>query len=539
VSDLVLLSSLESGRISEDLAPLVRSLAARESAPSSALGAAAKHAKFSALLVQLSTYCGSYNAGGTGPARKFGKGGTHRYDLSSTIEQLESLQGEVGGSTGSGLLYRVEPPASSFATSTDDLQVRVFALYEKLSLIIWTTPSNFFLLQIVVVVDPLTPAGQRAAALIPLLSEQLQYSLTVLFMPRLDISDFPLQNFYRYVTAHSGGSGEEESVQGANSGAVSGSAAARFTSLPHQHTLTVRMDTPEPWNVQSSVAQQDIDNLRCSASLCGDPASTRGKDSTSVTYALKNVLVAGQCFEGTGAASSGRYNTPPNGLQLTLSAAKEGRSASSPSSSQTSYADTLVMQNLGYFQLQANPGLFVLNTAQGRATELYLLQPDQTGVDASGAKYVAVRTFEDVIHRLLVSKRPGKEHLSLLGEDDEDEADRAGAGAAFPSRSGGRGSNKQSPAHGKKDGGGDKSKGKDGLLSSLSKSLFGGGAGDGSSSDSAALEAVPSVASGKAMEAEDDRIHVFSLATGHMYERLVRICLIIFFINLVRSQNSN
>lgn len=125
----MLLSSLESGRITEDLAPLLRSLAAREPAPSSALGAADKQAKFSALLVQLSAYCGSYNAGGTGPARKIGKGGTHRYDLSSTIEQLDGLQSEVGGSSGSGLLYRVEPPASSFATSTDDLQVRFMALY--------------------------------------------------------------------------------------------------------------------------------------------------------------------------------------------------------------------------------------------------------------------------------------------------------------------------------------------------------------------------------------------------------------------------
>ena len=123
-SDLVLLSSLESGRITEDLSPPVRSLAAREPAPSSALGAADKHRKYSALLVQLSAYCGSYNAGGTGPARKFGKGGAHRYDLTATIEQLDNLQSEVGESSGSGLLYRVEPPASSFTTSTDDLQVR-------------------------------------------------------------------------------------------------------------------------------------------------------------------------------------------------------------------------------------------------------------------------------------------------------------------------------------------------------------------------------------------------------------------------------
>lgn len=49
--------------------------------------------------------------------------------------------------------------------------------------------------------DPLSLAGQRAAALIPLLTEQLQYRVTVLLVPRLEMADFPLQNFYRYVTA--------------------------------------------------------------------------------------------------------------------------------------------------------------------------------------------------------------------------------------------------------------------------------------------------------------------------------------------------
>jgi hypothetical protein len=53
----------------------------------------------------------------------------------------------------------------------------------------------------VITVDPLSIAGQRAAALIPLLSEQLQYPLTVLLVPRLEMTDFPLQNFYRYVSA--------------------------------------------------------------------------------------------------------------------------------------------------------------------------------------------------------------------------------------------------------------------------------------------------------------------------------------------------
>lgn len=82
--------------------------------------------------------------------------------------------------------------------------------------------------------------------------------------------------------------------------------------------LTVRLDVPEPWNVQTASAIQDTDNLRCSPGHCGDPHSIR-PEHTVVTYALKNLLVAGQCFEGaTAAIAMSRYAVPPNGLQLTL-----------------------------------------------------------------------------------------------------------------------------------------------------------------------------------------------------------------------------
>jgi hypothetical protein len=61
----------------------------------------------------------------------------------------------------------------------------------------------------------------------------------------------------------------------------------------------------------------------------------------------------------------------------------------------------------------------VLSTGQqGRASELYALHSEQPGVH-HGVMHVAVRTFEDVVHRLLVHKREGMEHVSLLGDDAE------------------------------------------------------------------------------------------------------------------------
>lgn len=83
------------------------------------------------------------------------------------------------------------------------------------------------------------------------------------------------------------------------------------------------------------------------------------------------------------------------------------------------------MQNLGYFQLQAHPALFALSTAEGRASDLYALHAGQSNV-RDGVMHVPVRSFEDVVHRLLVHKRPGMEDVSLLGDDTDTEETDAG-----------------------------------------------------------------------------------------------------------------
>ncbi len=84
-------------------------------------------------------------------------------------------------------------------------------------------------------------AGQRAAGVVRFLRDTLGLSVTVVLTPRSDVTEFPLQNFYRF----------NSWVQSSSAGG-----GVLFSSLPRQHTLTVRLDTPEPWNVQSARAVQ-------------------------------------------------------------------------------------------------------------------------------------------------------------------------------------------------------------------------------------------------------------------------------------------
>ena len=68
--------------------------------------------------------------------------------------------------------------------------------------------------------------------------------------------------------------------------------------------MRCQVDVPEPWIVQATVANYDLDNIRM------DELAASGR-SVHVEYTLKRVLVAGQCEEENNPK-------PPNGLQLIL-----------------------------------------------------------------------------------------------------------------------------------------------------------------------------------------------------------------------------
>jgi len=169
----------------------------------------------------------------------------------------------------------------------------------------------------------------------------------------------------------------------------------------------------------------DLDNIRL-RDLSGSIYSE---------FELANLLVEGHCLE----LKSG---SPPRGVQFTLRTNSEGKRE----------AETIVMANLGYFQLKAQPGVWQLELRDGPSKEIFALEPQNT-------KPIVVQSFQSVVVKIKVKRNPGKETASLLDSEEE---------------SGGSWFN------------------------------FGN----------------------KKLEGEDDTINVFSLATGHLYERLLKIMML-------------
>lgn len=98
-----------------------------------------------------------------------------------------------------------------------------------------------------------------------------------------------------------------------------------------------------------------------------------------------------RCYDVTSGTPS-----PPQGLQLVLRASSSSLPSSHQSSSPTRenpaaaaapvvVADTVVMENLGYFQLQAGPGLWELALAKGRASDVYEIIGDSSSSGGGGA----------------------------------------------------------------------------------------------------------------------------------------------------------
>ncbi len=285
--------------------------------------------------------------------------------------------------------------------------------------------------QVRVIVNPASEAAQRVSPVLNLLSSTFKGHVAVMttLNPRLQVDELPLKRYYRLTTV------ENE---------------ATFDTLPRRSVLTVKIETPMPWIVQASNSDLDLDNLKLEG-LSSD---------VDVTFELKRLLVAGHCVDETN-------RRPPNGLQLQLS--------SSFIDSNQVFTDTLVMRNLGYFQMQAKPGLWNLNIATGRGTELFTMH-DENDKQVPYIQ-IAVRDFSGGDGasgsgdgtNLRVRRRPGMETESLLAED-EDENDRKS--------------------------------------SNWISNMF-------------------SSSSGKEQdENSEDVVHVFSLATGHLYERLMRIMML-------------
>jgi UDP-glucose:glycoprotein glucosyltransferase len=337
----------------------------------------------------------------------------------------------------SDLMMRV---ASLLRSLPDQRRVKIPRVAQEHSVVHFSTcEGSEVCIKVESYLNPLSSEAQIIAPLLQVFSRVLPLNILIAFNPQERLSEMPVTNFYRYVL--------ESELQFTPDGKLEPGPMAVFANLPEEPLFTVSPDVPHAWLVEPVTALHDLDNIN----LASVEHGVHGD------YELEHVLVEGHC-------SDSKSSSPTPGLQFILGTRE-----------QPEVFDTIVMANLGYYQLKASPGVWEMQLRYGRSAQIYHIT-SHTGVSDPTSDQRILVTVDSLLGKFVVvhvSKKPGMEEENLLVDEQD----------------------KKEEANSEEEGGG------------LWASLFG-------------QEDPPST---PYKMADNETIHIFSLASGHLYERFLRI----------------
>ncbi|KAK3622137.1 killer toxin resistant protein [Elasticomyces elasticus] len=237
--------------------------------------------------------------------------------------------------------------------------------------------------QIFSAMDPASEVAQRWLPIIKALSELDGVATTLFLNPKERLDELPVKRFYRHVLDSKPSFDSDGSLR---------PLSAHFSGLPAEALLNIGMDLPPSWLVAPKDSVHDLDNIKLSAVRTGA--------DVEATYELEHILIEGHSRDVT-------LGPPPRGAQLVLG------TESNPHA-----ADTIIMANLGYFQFKANPGIYNLALQQGRSDKIF-------HIDSAGTKGYAPQPGDEVTETALMSfkgttlfprlsRRPGMEEEDVL-----------------------------------------------------------------------------------------------------------------------------
>ncbi|GAM18715.1 hypothetical protein SAMD00019534_018900 [Acytostelium subglobosum LB1] len=241
--------------------------------------------------------------------------------------------------------------------------------------------------------------------------------------------------------------------------------AGTLVNLPDKKVLTLAIDVPSSWIVKPIIAKYDLDNIRL---------KDLGQEQVMrAVYELEHLLVQGHAVDVKDKSSL-------SGMELKLVPSKKQQQVETPE------IDTIIMGSIGYFQLQGNPGVWYLET-MGRGNQIMDILDMVTLKDKADhvipRRLIIADSFKGSPIYLGVQHKPGKQHEPILPPVSNDDTGAVAEQQEEEST---------------------------GFLSSL----WGGGA----------KKKQPQVKASN--NGTLDTIHVFSVASGHLYERFLKIMML-------------
>jgi UDP-glucose:glycoprotein glucosyltransferase len=253
-----------------------------------------------------------------------------------------------------------------------------------------------------------------------------------------------------------------------NSDGSVGSLKAHFSGIPKEALLNLGMDVPPSWLVAPEESIHDLDNVKLSTI----PAGT----NIDAVYRLESILIEGHSRDTTNGGQ------PPRGAEVVLSTEKDPH-----------FADTIIMANLGYFQFKANPGFYNIQLKSGRSQEIFSL--DSAGpiswapVPGDETTEIALMSFQGATIFPRLSRKPGQEDADVLAPEESLASEMASKGAKKVNK-------------------------------------FLGKMGLNFNSEKVLQKGADLFASSKPKKGTQADINIFSVASGHLYERMLNIMMV-------------
>lgn len=313
-------------------------------------------------------------------------------------------------------------------------------------------------LKMQVVLDPLTKGAQKILPILITFRKIFNIKLRFMFNCVDKHTEIPLKSFYRFIIEP-----EPTFKKGPNNPPV---LKATFRNLPASSLLTLNMATPENWLVESVRTPYDLDNIHL---------AELSDHEVWAEFELEHLLLEGHCFDITN-------GSPPRGLQFVLG-----------TQNRPALFDTIVMANLGYFQLKASPGAWNLRLRHGRSADIYVIfhvdgadfiKFQDPKVRSDSVIPALLNDFRSRFMKMRVHKKKNQRHRDLLA-DDEEEDNHLGD-----------------------------------IWGSIRNTVWSGPQDDNLSGENNIIELKST------RTTENNRINIFSLASGHLYERLARIMML-------------
>lgn len=318
-------------------------------------------------------------------------------------------------------------------------------------------PDEIYL-KMQVILDPLTRGAQKVIPILITLHDIFNIRIRFMFNCVDKHTEMPLKNFFRFVI--------EKEPKFRNGPDNPPSMKTVFNGMPISSLLTLNLATPENWLVESVKSPYDLDNIH----IAQIPDQKVHAD-----FELEHLLLEGHCFDIT-------TGSPPRGLQFVLG-----------TQNHPAVFDTIVMANLGYFQLKASPGAWNLRLRHGKSNEIYtifhvdgadfVLHQDKKLSSESMIPALLI-DFRSRFMKLRVHKKRDQRHRDLLSDEGEEEKNLD-------------------------------------IWESIRNTVW---PVDGEKNETE-LTLKPNEYS-PARTSESNRINIFSLASGHLYERLARIMML-------------